>query len=351
MTGRRVLVLGAPSLRGHCDVCTPGHACPLNANVLRERGYPELTRIVCGADSQLVVLGWLRRNNQGTEESEEFDTVICRRSDTRRRLVQRLRALSGPDAESRVTPTRDILINLAVQQRTSSRVLCMTFAVRESKGRRLSLFVLTEKEFCEFEVCFAHWIVPPADILYDSGDEDIQLIDDDHGGHGAQGRGGPEDPLAAEQRRASPFEMLAMDETGKEMRGTVWEDGSMTRREQALSGRSNVRHTTHTLVYGSQVAKQDKRPAHPASVVKGAQKLVLQQLLKVPLPQLQQVDFESEEAPVIRLVFGGAGAADEVVQINFFDDAVREKWRRALAFALHRQADTGQWRRGWDTND
>merc|ERR1711920_1207937 len=77
-----------------------------------------------------------------------------------------------------------------IAKHTSLPVVTMSYAWRRVKGfsvfgavpgqgigggDRLSLFVLTETEFCEFDVRFDSWIVPHVQTDHVSDDEGVQV--------------------------------------------------------------------------------------------------------------------------------------------------------------------------------
>merc|ERR1712190_15736 len=69
VTNNKLLVMEAPKhgqLTQRCNLCPPDSFCPVGPGIDTEYAYTDLTRIVAGADSQLVILGWIVRSQQLT---------------------------------------------------------------------------------------------------------------------------------------------------------------------------------------------------------------------------------------------------------------------------------------------
>jgi len=412
VTNKRLLIL-ARGRHGHlskpCGICPQESFCPVAPEIEREMDLKDLTRIVVGADSQLFILAWKKYSRQNEICGEHYDYVICHRCDVRNALLDALSWLSGPSSESRVEPICDTLVADTVHRRMAARLLCVSFAMRvlTNGEERLSLFVLSEAELCEFEVRFEHWLVPHEIINHfdDAGDPgEVDIIDGD--GH----------HLAGERRRRRPNEFSVRKERtegelllgssvashgqadlpqltdGHSDRGhrqrhrpsrTLWDHVDHDELLQVLEDRDRAMRNTDAWILDQDDAHHVAALGpvclgfrlhgghHPGSgggaagggggeardndavrarVMNERRKLIFQLLAKEPVWRLKRIEFLGGDKPSLRIAFKkkGSETLSTMVDIRFFDDAARESWRRGLALALHKGSAVGQWQRDWD---
>eukprot|EP00929_Paragymnodinium_shiwhaense_P086080 TRINITY_DN46576_c0_g1_i1.p1 TRINITY_DN46576_c0_g1~~TRINITY_DN46576_c0_g1_i1.p1 ORF type:complete len:2016 (-),score=547.01 TRINITY_DN46576_c0_g1_i1:14-6061(-) len=196
MTTKRLLVF-APPVHQHfnqpCGSCPPHGFCPIGPTCEQIREYKDLTRIVCGYDGQMFILGWIADPN-APKITEDLQYIVCHRSDVRRYFVNALSALSGVDYDSRVPVSLDdnIPSNLKLKTKTAAQPICCSYAIRHDKSlgvgatgaQMISFFVLTETDFFEFEVDWKEWVPPSAIIPFLGGDEEYSV--NTHSGEGQE---------------------------------------------------------------------------------------------------------------------------------------------------------------------
>jgi len=338
-------------------MCPPDRLNPITPTIERVLSLKDLTRVVCATDQQLVILGFLDCSPiTGEVVGEQFNAVVCHKSNTRRPLLESLSAMSAPRHRWRVEPTRDMVMDQAIDKRTSSSPVCVTYAINESNGDHLSLFVLTNMEFCEFELHLENWIAPPMEIGFIDSDE-----------LAAQEGPGHERLMVQHLLRLAELKMESSSRPGLlaeapgpgEKVSTFWEGLSAKEVQEAVRQRKKAVQMTQTQKYpagadaegeaGAGAAEQLER-GQRSEVMAQAQQTVIKALSKVPLDQLRQVAFDSGELPTVSLSFMKFdGMQDEITRIRFLDDVAREQWRRGLAVAIRGQSDHAvAWSRGWD---
>mmetsp|Transcript_60438 Transcript_60438/g.132856 ORF Transcript_60438/g.132856 Transcript_60438/m.132856 type:complete len:330 (-) Transcript_60438:100-1089(-) len=326
----------------------------------------------------MFIMGWVQKSKlQGQVDGEIFDVVICHKLDSRKKLVRALTALSGPDSERRLRPLLDAILASALRRRTSGPLVCLSWAMRQveskavlgdvgkvaqaAQSERLSLFVLTTAEFCEFEVCFDNWIVPPDRIYSTSDDEEGQLSGSD-----TEAAAPPPERLAVrreladaelpeEQRRGGPLHAwLGRRASQRAAAGShkgPWDTKTAAKVTRLLADRKKAADLQYSRTYDeAKVTNANPEDDFKDHLLREAQRTIYKPLMKVPLHKLKQVEFDDSELPILRLIFSCAPKPDEAVQIRFLDDLARERWRRGLAQALQKQSDTAvRWHRGLHT--
>jgi len=359
LTNKRVCFVGPP--RGtRCGLCPPHAYCSLSPTLEVDRSYAELTRVILGEGQQMLILGWQARSVTGEVVGETFDLFICHRDDVRVKLVQTLCALSGPEAPQRLLPIRDNLINLAIAKRISPPVVCIAFANRViGHEERLSLFVLTQLEFCEYRVEFDGWKPPFNNIPVQEEGEDNYLTEQEGRDLPLNDKAAMEKWAARAKAQPTPMEVLLMSSGGDSARQgndahlaqsgshrspkngsasglgtgtTLWEDFSEERVAKMLTDRERAVKATKLKEEDRGDGPADKKE-HRA-ILKALTGIFTQHLF-VDLTQLQQVEFHADAEPTLGLTFKSkTGPEEDVIVIRFLDDIARERWRRGLSMVL-----------------
>mmetsp|Transcript_25372 Transcript_25372/g.49684 ORF Transcript_25372/g.49684 Transcript_25372/m.49684 type:complete len:245 (+) Transcript_25372:2-736(+) len=236
--------------------------------------------------------------------------------------------------------------------RTSSDIVCITYATNEETEDRLSLFVLSMSDFCEFEVCLDKWIVPPIMIPWSGDGSSLQpadfsaecsMISKLVERYNMQRDLYTESESTNEQNKSTSCSSHAAD--------TPWEDKKKEQWQTIFEDRKNAKGKTFDALYGDQQSKDETEDlAHLLNSpdLKNAKREILQLRSRKPLSQLKQVEFESKDIPLLRLTFQKLHDP-KTFRVRFLDDTARERWRRGLALALHGQSDHAvHWNRGWD---
>jgi len=359
MTNRRFVVLARPTHTVHDEMETPVCGCFGRTGVHMEENYINITRIIRGADSQMLAIFYLKKTILPTPNiSEQFEVFICQKSNVRRGIQDAFVALGAPNVEKQLPVQRDMLIHQAIKKRTASPTVCMTYAMRKvDSSERLSLFILSETEVCEFEVAFDQWLAPfQAEPDLDEEDDGLRVDDEfEAGGDGLDS--------AAERKRATALERARKiyqtqeqkyltDDNGQELtENTVWQDFDEAAVEAQYEARDDARSATMqkfvlemAKAEGVDASSIDRNDLKKQAIRK-AKTSVLKPRAHLPLSHLEQVDFDSGEVPFLRLTF--EGNPKELVEIRFMDDVARERWRCGLAFVLNRSDTAAQWKRDW----
>jgi len=195
ITSKRFLIMERPKhglLTRKCGHCPPESFCPVGpgiANSEKKQSYADISRIIRGIDSQMLIIGWIERSIYGDRISgENFDIYICHRSDVRREIVDTLSTLTGPDVEYRVEPQRDTLIKQSIEKRINSPIVCMSFAYLCSfkKGEyrpdgKMLLYILSESTVSEVAIKWDEWMPPfETSMAPDVSDEEGEKMQLDH---------------------------------------------------------------------------------------------------------------------------------------------------------------------------
>jgi len=393
LTNKRVIVMGKSrhgASKRPCGICPPESFCPVGPN--KESAFPltELTRIICNSDPQLLVLGHIAKTATGALQGEKFLKVIFNQRDSRREFKERLTALSGTNSENRIPVVMDMLVGKTVKRKTTSRIVCTTWAFRESEdeaqGERLSYFVLTELNFFEFKADFDSWLPESENNTefyaseddYQGGESDndelINTINSQAKSKFSQQiieaaksarselfvheRRDREDPslgeralLRGSRRYQPPPNEWLIQGLGINSHGvgcdTIWDELTPEQIQTDIEERNKAKILSEQKFYQIHGAPKEEQALHERKVIKTAQKAIVTQLFKCPVINLKEVTFEHGELPIVHLGFHPAGGAKEMVTIRFMDDATRERWRRYLQFILFKQSDSQtQWSRG-----
>lgn len=399
LTTRRMCFMARPKhgmLSKPCGVCPPESFCPVGPEIEKQYFYKDLTRIFCGPDPQMLVLGLLRRavvpNRAGVDRNgEEFVKLVCHKSDQRQAVVETLSALSGNcHIEACVEVVQDEVTRQAIgfHMRSTRTPMCMSYAMRllpsgiigsmvgdgsviGGNRRRLSLFMLAEEELFEFEVKLNYWAIPCIDFPVDlSEDDNGARLDFDNKDHAS------DDPVARfrQMRRTRRSYQTDMQELlsgpgaagfGFEQQATL--DAAITqaepsippipnkRLEDVVTARDRAKLYTLQNSNSTALAAQSEngtKTNHTSGLtiaMKENKTRFLKLLARQPLEDLTGVTFDHGETPIVRLRFKGEGNRSEQlsVDIQFFDDTARERWRRGLAFVLNRPEYGIQWNRRW----
>jgi len=351
LTNKRLMIMEPPRQSvgsKPCGMCGADTFCPISPSPERIIDFHDVTRIVVSTDQQMFILGTLERSLISTDiTGEQFDIVIAHKSDTRRRFLETLSILSGPNIYDRIDLSAGLLMYQSVKMRTSSEIVCITYATNEETDDRLSLFVLSMSDFCEFEVCLEHWIVPPIMIPWSGDGSSLQPADF-----------GAECTMISTlvDRHKMQRELYTKSESANEKNkthaaDTPWEGKSRGDLRRVFSEREKAKSKTFDEKYGAEQSKDDThdiKKLMEADKLKEAKKEILKLLSRKPLSQLKQVEFESKDVPLLRLTFQKLHDP-KTFRVRFLDDTARERWRRGLALALHGQSDHAvHWNRGWN---
>jgi len=398
LTNKRVIIMGQSrhgTDKRPCGLCPPESFCPVGPDF--ESAFPltELTRIICNSDPQLLIIGHVKRSFTGQLVGEEFLKVIFNQRDARAEFKERLSTLSGTSVSNRIPPTADMVVGKCVKKKTTSRIVCTTWAFREmEEGERLSYFVLTELNFFEFKADFSNWLPGSENnIEYYASEDDYQGGESDnddmmntvHVGEGpsqksqfsqkclkamksqrselfVHERRDREEPWLGERalergkRRYQPppnewlIEGLGINTHGAGCE-TIWDELSKSEIKTALEDRVKAISITEQKYFQIHGAPKEEQAMHSRKVIKNAQRMIVAQEFKCPIINLKEVSFEHGEQPIVHLKFQ-AGKDLETLIIRFMDDATRERWRRYLQFIIFKQSDSNtEWTRGNASHD
>ncbi|CAJ1412823.1 unnamed protein product, partial [Effrenium voratum] len=214
LTNKRLIILGQSrhgAAKRPCGLCPPESFCPIGPAISKSYSYSEFTRIYSSSDEQLLILGRLEKSM--TDVNEKFDVIIFHQSDSQKEFKERLMTLSGLDPSMRTKIQQEMLVNKTAKSKTASRIARTTWAFREvDEGERLSLFVLTELNFFEFQVNFSLWIPNSVDqekaYVSDNEYEGGESDDDLHQTAGAQSALGFTAAMAAAEKRAKATKFM-----------------------------------------------------------------------------------------------------------------------------------------------
>eukprot|EP00928_Gymnodinium_smaydae_P037014 TRINITY_DN25763_c0_g1_i2.p1 TRINITY_DN25763_c0_g1~~TRINITY_DN25763_c0_g1_i2.p1 ORF type:complete len:2017 (-),score=504.50 TRINITY_DN25763_c0_g1_i2:157-5598(-) len=357
LTTLRILIMGRPkhkALQAKCGHCPPESFCPIGPSIEDQYKYLKLTRVIVGPDRQTLILGWMRRGGNG----EDFDVIVCHKSDERKAVADALCFNSGQGVEDRITPSQDTVIARAVQQATGSNgpPLAWHYAVSKpgTSDSRLSLFVLTESDFFEFEVIFDNWLAPFEETPH-TGHDDVHSFGRDI----AQGqlwlpvqlpsqvfdeKDDPWNALAAQGDVDEP-PPKALKALESKAGGAVPPPPDPNSSDLKSSRDRAIMLTAQEAAAGAPEMSQEERQD---AALKRSQERLLKLLDRASLENLSEVEFSSGDVPLLGLSFSASkGSAERQVHIRFLDDVAREEWRMGIAFAISR-SEEATWQRGWN---
>jgi len=356
LTTKRVCFVGPP--RGtRCGLCPDHTYCSLSPTLEVDRPYSDLTRIIIGEDQQTLTLGWQTKSVAGNATGETFDIFICHRNDIRAKLVETLASLSGPTPPQRLLPVKDNLLKLAIAKRTTPPVVCVAFAYRVlGKEERMSLFVLTQLEFCEFRVEFDGWKPPFNNVP--AQEEGENYLAEGEGREVHLDRAAMERWAQRAKPQPTPIEVLLARPPGEAAKPegfgataprvdsrmdsrahaqkpqgvTLWDEYSEEGIAQMVVNRERAVKATKLKEEDHGHGPADKK--EQMAILKALTGIFTQHVF-VDLTQLQQVEFHAECDPTLGLTFKSrTGREEDVVVIRFLDDLARERWRRGLSMVL-----------------
>eukprot|EP00747_Dinoflagellata_sp_TGD_P061450 gnl/TRDRNA2_/TRDRNA2_152525_c0_seq1.p1 gnl/TRDRNA2_/TRDRNA2_152525_c0~~gnl/TRDRNA2_/TRDRNA2_152525_c0_seq1.p1 ORF type:complete len:345 (-),score=85.19 gnl/TRDRNA2_/TRDRNA2_152525_c0_seq1:114-1097(-) len=325
-----------------------------------------MTRIIHGIDEQTFVIGWIKRHPvMGHVEGEQYDVVICHKSDVRHTLLEALTALSGPGIETRLEAVKDVLMTQMLKKRTSSNIICMTnvykqimsLVAQQVQKETMHLFLLTETDIIQLDIEWKNWLAPFTDTPELSDGEAPNFEDDDDGPIDANVKA----RMKARQKRLYQTNtqqwFTGKDDLEKKykIRNTRWALPDAPDLEKVLREREDAR-----AIKSEDVAKMgasidpnksgeetESKPVSMQKAMRRAKSIIAKVGQKTPLSKLEQVEFVQGDVPVLKLQF----ANNEMLQLRFLDDVARERWRRGLAYVLNKSDTAAQWRRDWDSFD
>jgi len=385
-----------------CGACPPESLCPIAPEIERQEHIENITRIMPGPEAQVLILGWMQKG----AKTEKLDFIVLHRSDIRSTLIPLLQALSGPTMETSVSPIRENFLKSCIENRNPSTILCMSFAVRENcipgvapgtvGSERLSLFVLTETEFCEFQVDFNAWL--------DTGmDKDVPHFDMEQTPHPSK-LSPDDDPLemaAGNNDRQAHREWKKLYEYNQKFHKVAMafllstdaqpSSSGASRSQQAVvaerqadrfvwasscsepenlpSKRRAARDATINSMLGSSSSaapvsaapclglanrKQNNNSSdeNRAMVYAEMRRKILthQERHREQMHSMKLIEFGGGNVSRVRIGFLKAKDDSDLCyyDLRFLDDHARELWRRTLALALIRSAAGGAWQRQWN---
>jgi len=354
LSTRAFYVVNMAGLAGSCGVCPPENFCPHDPDISLEKHYSELTRVVRGYGNQMCAIGWIK------DDREVFQIAICQASKDRDQLINSLHALSANHAHAelydRVSLEFDGLFKHVINDFVNGDwIAALTYAHRVDKGNRLSLFALTEMELFEFSIDFEYWAPDPDDEGADSDDDIGPEFDDEEMDNeeeefsrsnpvGPDGSSQPagnrtihlEDRTAYHKYIYSSTEQKTSERVKeiRKRREDAKDKGEMMRLDAGAGGFFGVS--------GNLNAKEKKQ-----TMIDRTKKHIMKVEMQQPLSTLSMIAFHPGADPLMRLDIGGGSHGGEHVMLQFYDDATREIWRRALACALNKSDTSSQWVRDW----
>eukprot|EP00435_Cladocopium_sp_Y103_P071831 s53_g38.t1 len=388
LTTHRLVILGQSrhgAAKRPCGLCPPESFCPIGPEIFKSYSYADLTRIY-SSDAQLLILG--RTERRGREvTAEKFDIFVFHQVDAQREFKERLMVLSGLDPLMRIKLHQEMLVNRAAKSKTASRIARTTWGFRQSEeGERLSLFLLTELNFFEFQANFSLWIPNSvteekaygSDNEYDGGESDeeatrestktsdfskamAKAAKDARTSKFSHERREQEEPILLlrqserqERRYQDPPNKWLLDGIAigeKAVSETLWKYLPEAEIQQIKKDRSQGLETTEQELFEVPGASREKEIKHmpPGEVMKEKRKAILTQLFKCPIRNLKSVSFDPGPIPILHLTFQPDHGREEQVDIRFLDDCARESWRRNLQLVLQKTFSGGsQWGRAYD---
>lgn len=384
LTTHRLIILGQSrhgAAKRPCGLCPPESFCPIGPEIFKSYSYADLTRIY-SSDAQLLILGRTERRNREVT-AEKFDMFIFHQVDAQREFKERLMVLSGLDPLMRIKLHQEMLVNRAAKSKTASRIARTTWGFRQSEeGERLSLFLLTELNFFEFQANFSLWIPNSvteekaygSDNEYDGGESDEEAQEftkasdfskamakaakDARTSKFSHERREQEEPILLlrqserqERRYQDPPNKWLLDgiATEKAVSDTLWKYLPEAEIQQIKKDRSQGLELTEQELFEVPGASREKEIKHMHQVMKDKRKAILTQLFKCPIRNLKSVSFDPGPIPILHLTFQPDHGREEQVDIRFLDDCARESWRRNLQLVLQKTFSGGsQWGRVYD---
>lgn len=385
LTTHRLIILGQSrhgAAKRPCGLCPPESFCPIGPEIHKSYSFADVTRIY-SSDAQLLILGFA--HHKGREvKGENFNVFIFHQADAQREFKERLMVLSGLNPLMRVKLHQEMLVNKAAKSKTASRIARTTWGYRQSQeGERLSLFLLTELNFFEFQANFKIWIPNSvheekaygSDNDYDGGESDdegpeaakfsgfakvmIKAAKDVRAAKFMHERRAQEEPLLAEresERQARRYQdppnkwLLEGIATGEQAAfETMWKHLPEAEINHVKKDRSDALEQTEQEFFEVPGASREKEIKHMHQVMKEKRKAILSQLFKCPIRNLKAVSFDPGSVPILHLTFQPDHGREEQVDIRFLDDCARESWRRNLQLVLQKTfSDGSQWGKGYD---
>jgi len=260
------------------DITSPGY--PETPTIVQIRRYADMTRLVKGEATQVLHIGWVVGDGFAQESvTEQFMTLICHSEPQRNELFSKLQVLSEP-------PGGNYRHRAVVQSDVLFRT-AMETKVPEATlltafvlvERRLEFFILGEGRLYQCNVHFDRWLPPK--ISGEGEDKDKEEAEE-----GGNAEGSEADQTAHRRLRA-----------------------------------------TETFESGITQGDLEKNVPNLISFVQPQRELA----------RLEQVAFYRDRQPRTALFFRD----DDTVELVFFDDTTRERWRKSLMAQLARLADEG----------